>query len=131
MAKGTVHTVTVNGQLFKRTSANRTYSHVIMARNVRAELLATARDTRNWKHDRSEFAYWSWVAAQQPGVKAMRPGGSFATSYSETEVADAAERIAGCADADAYAAKVLAARVARAEADPLDWKAYGLSLIHI
>jgi len=117
----TVHTVDLPcGATAKRTSASRVYPFVLVARDSYAYELR--RDDKAHDHERKNFAYHTEIAGREAGVSYTIhvPGKLSAWSYEKTytaqEIADAAARVAGHADAEAYAQALRAERVARIEA---------------
>ena len=128
----TTFTVTVNGSTFKRTSKGRTYTHAVLSRPIRANLLASANAKHARESDVSNFRYYSHIAAQQAGVPAAYTSNSggrpWTTTFTHTQaqIDDAAAKVAGFT-VETYCAKLLAERIARAEANPLAWGVHGWS----
>lgn len=110
----TKHTVQLPcGAVATRTSQNRVYPFVLVGRHSLAWDLRRAQDPGAIAQDRKNFAYYASVASLEPGQ--IAPGRRFASDAREIE--DARAKVAGVADAEAYAQAQLQARLAKIEED--------------
>lgn len=102
-----------DGEVLKRTSTGRVYTHAVISQYDEAQARAAAYDYKPSPTDNSNYRFYKHVSQQQPGVKVPVPGRDFSLTHTAHDIAQAAERVAG--GWNAYVERLRAEAISRFE----------------
>lgn len=83
-----------SGKVFDRTTA-RTYTHVVLGTRDIVAARKHAENTTPDKTDLSNFRWYTFIAAQVPGVETVPPGWSWPKAWDAEAIEDAKANIEG------------------------------------